>query len=115
MQNLFVVLLVLGAVNRMTRLFTADSMPFLEKTRRYIYEEVPFFRGMLHEAVDKNGDPTGKIFGCDWCASMWFAAPIVVTATVLFYDGSHGWFVAIAGTLAASYVTGISAALESGD
>lgn len=47
-----------------------------------------------------------KLITCSWCASMWVAPPVVVSA---YYCGESAWFVIGSVVLLASQVTGLSA------
>lgn len=105
-QDIFTVLLAAALVVRLTRLITADSMPALATMRRYVHDRVPFFGDLFHENAQ------GKIYGCDWCVSVWVAAVVVPFA---YFFGTEPWFIIAGGVAGTSYAAGFLAALEPGE
>jgi hypothetical protein len=95
MTTLLVVLLI-GATLRLTRLLTSDTL--LETPRSWAERRVPAKLAYL--------------FRCDWCMSVWVAFPVFLLGW--YASDTAVWIVS--GALTASLVTGwaalISAAIE---
>lgn len=105
--SLLAILLTTALVVRVTRLITADSMPALAAMRRYVWKRVPFFGDMFHES-----EKTQKVYGCDWCVSVWVGFVVVPLG---YFFGTEPWFVIAGGIAGASYAAGILAAMEPGE
>lgn len=94
-ETVLTLVLALGALARLTRLFTADQ----------ITEPV-------RDAADRLG-AVGYLISCDWCLSVWLSFPVVGSAYWWGpWQGIEAWWIIPAGALTGSYLTGWLAALE---
>lgn len=105
-----VFLFIFLATFRITRLVTTDAVPFEEAREKFVHRW-----GTYDDATDKTVSISGKptswamrkiayLWECDWCASMWVAA-LVVIATMQVTSIPLPVLVA----LSASAFTGIAA------
>lgn len=103
MSDIFVILVTLGAVARITRFVTADHMRPFVWLRRQI-QKIP----VLGEMIIVQDD--GSLVGCDWCVSIWIGAAIITPLGVLKYD--QPWWLIAFEILAASMAIGWLTSLE---
>lgn len=85
----FVAVVTILAVARITRLITSDVI----------------FAGPRGRALKRVGlnSRAAYLMTCDWCMSMWVAAPLT---TVAWWAGHTPWYLIPVTALAASYVAG---------
>ena len=88
MSTLLVVLLI-GATVRMTRLLTADTI--LERPRAWLERHLP--------------ESISYLFRCDWCMSVWVGFAVFTFG----WFAPPAWSTIISGALTASLLTGWSA------
>lgn len=115
MSTLLVVLVVL-AIARITRLVTTDTLfePLREKL--YIasvagdewYQEE---NRIIHRPGRKAAVQRFfvQLTSCDWCTSIWVTTAV---AAIAYYAHSDAWFFYVALALAASHLTGLLSAIE---
>jgi len=116
------VLLILVATHRVTRLITRDAIPIIAVPReafaqRWATAADAKTREDRRQSI--GGRPTNLVmrslaylWECDWCASVWVAAVITYLAWRWTPLGDQHWLVAVLVGLTASSFTGLVAQRE---
>lgn len=117
---LLIVLIVL-ATHRATRLMTRDAIPLIAIPREAFVQRWASYADQPEDQrnVSINGKKTNAfmrsiayLWECDWCMSIWVTAVITTLAYLWTPLGDQHWLVAILTGLTASTCTGLIAQRE---
>lgn len=121
MQLFLIVVVLIMATHRVTRLITRDALPIIAIPREAFAQRWATFADATPDR--KWESPSGKqsnlfmssvayLWECDWCTSMWVAAGLTTATYYLTPLGDQPWFFAVLVGLAASTGTGLIAQRE---
>jgi len=116
------VLVLILATHRVTRIVTRDSIPlvavpreaFVQRWARFADAKTPEEKALSIGGKKTNGfmASLAYLWECDWCASVWVAAGLTTGAYFLTPLGNQPWYFAVLVGLAASTSTGLIAQRE---
>lgn len=122
MPHWMIVILVITATHRATRLITRDSIPLIALPRDAFVQRWGGFsdaKTREERRLSLNGRRTNIVmkslaylWECDWCTSMWVSAALTFIAWWLTPLSELHWFVGVLTGLTASGVTGLIAQRE---